>query len=332
MAYNTWLILFFSIFSIGIKAQNTHICDTILMGSPFRITIVEPSQEKAHRYINKAIDEIIRIENIISEWQPHTEVSEINHQAGIKPVKVSQELINLTKTALYFSKLTNGAFDISIISMDKIWKFDGSMTQLPPKKQIRKAIRLVSYKNIIINEKEQTIFLKNKGMKIGFGSIGKGYAADRARLLLRRLGVTSGIVDASGDISLFGEQQNGSPWRIGINHPTNEIGLADILSLKNASVATSGDYEKYALIDGTRYGHIINPATGYPSQGIISVSIIGKEATIANGLSTSIMVLGIEKGLQLLKHFPQYTSLIITQKGNIIKAKNYHEILTQSQK
>lgn len=332
MSYHTWFIFIFSILSIGIKAQNTHIRDTILMGSPFRITIVEPSEEKANLYINKAIDEIIRIENIISEWQPHTEVSEINRQAGIKPVKVSQELINLTKIALYFSKLTNGAFDISIISMDKIWKFDGSMTQLPSKKQVRNAMQLVSYKNIIINEKEHTIFLKNKGMKIGFGSIGKGYAADRARLILRNLGITSGIVDASGDISLFGGQQNGTPWRIGINHPTNETGLADILSLKNASVTTSGDYEKYAFINGTRYGHIINPTTGYPSQDVISVSVIGEEATTANGLSTSIMVLGVKKGLQLLKHFPNYTSLIITQKGNTIKAKNYYKILSQSQK
>lgn len=321
------LILIFSIISNKITAQNTHIRDTILMGSPFRITIVETSKEKANQYINKAIDEIVRIENIISEWQPHTKVSEINRQAGIKPVKVPIELIELTKTALHFSKLTNGAFDISVISMDKIWKFDGTMSQLPTPKQIKNAKRLVGYKNIIINEQNQTIFLKQKGMKIGFGSIGKGYAADRARNVLQKLGVASGIVDASGDMALFGEQENGKPWRIGINHPTNETGLADIISLKNASVTTSGDYEKYAFINGVRYGHIINPATGYPSQGIVSVSIIGENATIANGLSTSIMVLGVKKGQKLLTYFPNYTSLIINQKGEIIKAKNYEKIL-----
>lgn len=318
------------LFSININSQSTVIRDTILMGSPFRITVVDRTEAQGNIHINKAIDEIVRIENIISEWRPHTEVSKVNHHAGLKPVKVSSELIALTKTALYFSEITKGAFDISVISMDKIWKFDGSMTKLPTAGQIRNAIRLINYKDIIIDEKAQTIFLKKKGMKIGFGSIGKGYAADRAKQVLQSFGVTSGIVDASGDMSVFGQQSNGKPWNIGINHPANDSGLADILPLRHASVTTSGDYEKYALINGIRYGHIINPATGYPSQGTISVSVIGEKATVANGLSTSIMVLGAKKGLSLLEQFPGYACLIIAQNGKIVKSKNYKKVLKKA--
>lgn len=326
------LFFFFTLYFYNVQAQVVMERDTILMGSPFRIVVRDFSKELAENHINKAIVEIVRIENLISEWQPQTQVSEVNKNAGIKPVKVDLELINLTKTAIYFSEKTNGAFDISVISMDKIWKFDGSMTQLPTPQQIEYSKRNVGFRNIIIDEKEGTIFLAKKGMKIGFGSIGKGYAADRARAVLKSLGVQAAMVDASGDMSFFGEPKAGMSWRIGINNPYSKSGLADILKFRNASVATSGDYEKYAFIDGVRYGHIINPHTGIPSRGTISVSVIGENATTANGLSTSLMVLGVEEGLKLMKHFPDYAALFILDNKKIVKTKNYRKVLRKSRK
>lgn len=326
------LFFFFTLCFYNIQAQVLVERDTILMGSPFRIVVRDFSKELAENHINKAIAEIVRIENLISEWQPHTQVSEVNKNAGIKPVKVDLELINLTKTAIYFSEKTNGAFDISVISMDKIWKFDGSITQLPTPQQIEYSKRNVGFRNIIIDEKEGTIFLAKKGMKIGFGSIGKGYAADRARAVLKSSGVQAAMVDASGDMSFFGEPKAGKPWRIGINNPYSKSGLAGILKFRNASVATSGDYEKYAFIDGVRYGHIINPYTGMPSRGTISVSVIGGNAMTANGLSTSLMVLGVEEGLKLMKHFPDYAALFILDNKKIVKTKNYRKVLWKSRK
>ena len=289
------------------------------MGSRFQITLVDKDSISAERNIDQAIAEITRIENLISEWRPETQISQVNQNAGIKPVKVDKEVFDLTKKGLYFSKLTDGAFDISIVAMDKIWKFDDSMNELPSEQAIKESVRNVGYQNIILDSTNSTIFLKNPGMKIGFGSIGKGYAADKTRDLMKSMGVKAGIIDASGDISTWGNQPDGKPWAIGINNPFNDHKMAAILYFKENAVTTSGSYEKYAEIHGKRYSHIMNPKTGYPSTGLTSVTITGPNATIANGFSTSVMVLGEKDGLKLLKPFPEYHYLLITDKGKIIK-------------
>lgn len=289
------------------------------MGSRFQITLVDNDSISAERNIDKAVAEITRIENLISEWRPETQISQVNQNAGIKPIKVDREVFDLTKKGLYFSKLTDGAFDISIVAMDKIWKFDDSMNELPSEQAIKESVRNVGYQNIILDSTNSTIFLRNPGMKIGFGSIGKGYAADKTRDLMKSMGVKAGIIDASGDISTWGTQPDGKPWAIGINNPFNDHKMAAILYFKENSVTTSGSYEKYAEIHGKRYSHIMNPKTGYPSTGLTSVTITGPNATMANGFSTSVMVLGEKEGLKLLKQFPEYHYLLITDKGKIVK-------------
>lgn len=289
------------------------------MGSRFQITLVDKDSISAEQNIDKAVAEITRIENLISEWRPETQISQVNQNAGIKPIKVDREVFDLTKKGLYFSKLTDGAFDISIVAMDKIWKFDDSMDELPSEQAIKESVRNVGYQNIILDSTNSTIFLRNPGMKIGFGSIGKGYAADKTRDLMKSMGVKAGIIDASGDISTWGTQPDGKPWAIGINNPFNDHKMAAILYFKENSVTTSGSYEKYAEIHGKRYSHIMNPKTGYPSTGLTSVTITGPNATMANGFSTSVMVLGEKEGLKLLKQFPEYHYLLITDKGKIVK-------------
>lgn len=305
--------------TISISAQVQRSRLVTLMGSRFQITLVDNDSISAERNIDKAIAEITRIENLISEWRPETQISQVNQNAGIKPIKVDKEVFDLTKKSLYFSKLTDGAFDISIVAMDKIWKFDDSMNELPSEQAIKESVRNVGYQNIILDSTNSTIFLKNPGMKIGFGSIGKGYAADKTRDLMKSMGVKAGIIDASGDISTWGTQPNGKPWAIGINNPFNDHKMAAVLYFKENAVTTSGSYEKYAEIHGKRYSHIMNPKTGYPSTGLTSVTITGPNATMANGFSTSVMVLGEKDGLKLLKLFPEYHYLLITDKGKIIK-------------
>ena len=291
-----------------------------LMGSVFQITLVDSDSISAHQNINKAILEIERIENLISEWRPQTQISQVNQNAGIKPVKVDKEVFELTKKAIWFSEISNGAFDISIVAMDKIWKFDGTMEKLPSKKAIRNSIVNVNYKNIVLDSINSTIFLSKKGMKIGFGSIGKGYAADKARKLLQESGIIAGIINAAGDIATWGTQIGGNPWRIGVNNPLETGETIEILEFSgNNAVTTSGNYEKYAEINDKRYSHIINPKTGYPSTELISVTIIGPNAEMCNGFSTSIMVLGLKKGIKLINKFPDYQYIIITKKEDIIK-------------
>ncbi len=291
----------------------------VLMGSQFGITVVAQDSTQAKCYIDTVISEISRIENIISEWRPQTQVSAVNRNAGISPVKVGADVLHLMKTALRFSHLTSGAFDVSIAAMDKIWKFDGSMDEMPSAEVIRKSVKNVGYQHIVVNEQDSTIYLKNKGMKIGFGSIGKAYAADKGRALLKQLGVKGGIVNASGDMATWGHPTHRSHWRVGITHPFRPEQSIRTLKLTEKAVVTSGNYEKYAEIDGTRYSHIIDPRTGYPATGLVSVTVVGASAEVANGISTSVMVLGEKKGRALLKHFPGYSVILVRNNGSIAK-------------
>ncbi|WP_428225703.1 FAD:protein FMN transferase [Flavobacterium sp.] len=294
-----------------------------LMGSRFDITIVGKDEKDAEQHIDEAIVEIERIENLISEWRPQTQISEVNRNAGLRPVKVAKEVLRLTQSAIQFSEMTKGAFDISIIAMDKIWKFDGSMTTMPSEDAIKKSIEKVGYTNIVLDTLASTIFLKKEGMKIGFGSIGKGYAADSARALLEAKGVAGGIINASGDLTTWGKQANGKPWSIGITNPFQNDDFLAIVSMYRYAVTTSGSYEKFAEINGKRYAHIINPKTGYPSTGICSATVFGPSAEIANGLSTSIMVLGVENGLVLLAKHPEYSGVLVTDAGKIVYSDNF---------
>lgn len=301
--------------------------DTVLMGSSFDVSIVAENEALAENYIQQVFEEVIRIDLLISDWKPNSQISEVNKNAGIKPVKVDKEVFDLTKRALQFSEITNGAFDITVASMDKIWSFDGLMDELPTNEAIQKSIENLGYKNVILNESESTIFLSKKGMKIGFGATGKGYAADKGRELMLKLGIKGGIVNASGDLASWGRQPDRKSWLIGLRNPFKNGAILRTFPVRDAAMCTSGDYQKFALIDGVRYSHIINPKTGIPATGLTSVTVLGPEAETGNAFSTSIMVLGAEAGLQLLQNYPDYACLIITEEGNIITSKNYKKVL-----
>lgn len=306
-------------FFISAQAQSIFKRQVILMGSVFELTVVSSDQKTADKYMDLAVEEILRIEDLISEWRPYTQISLVNQNAGIKPVKVDREVFDLTQRAITYSKMSNGAFDISIAALDKVWIFDGSMESEPSREKIKHSVKNVGYQFIVLDSLNSTIYLSRKGMKIGFGSIGKGYAADKGRELLKKSGVSAGIVNASGDISSWGRQPNGKPWLIGINNPFRPHHRLKKIRMKEAAVATSGSYEKFAEINGVRYSHIINPKTGYPSIGLTSVTIYGPETEFANALSTSIMVMGAKDGIKLLRQYPDYKGIFITDKGKTIK-------------
>jgi len=319
-----WFILL-SVFILNTaQAQQIFSKKIILMGSRFDISVVETDAEKAKEYIQLAIDEISRIEKIISSWDANSETSLINKNAGIKPVQVSKELFQLIERSIVISKLTDGAFDISYASMDKIWHFDGSMTKMPSEEKIKQSVRKVGYQNIILNKAKHTVFLKLKGMKIGFGAIGKGYAADKVKKLLISKGVKAGIINASGDMNTWGKQPNGDDWYVAITNPLNKKKAFGLLPITNGAVVTSGNYEKYVIFNGIRYTHIINPKTGYPSSGILSVTVFAKSAELADALATSIFVMGTDVGINRVNQIPTVECIIVDDKGNIHKSKNIH--------
>ncbi|NAS30227.1 FAD:protein FMN transferase [Flavobacteriaceae bacterium R38] len=293
-----------------------------LMGSRFDITVVAKDAIQGNQYISTAIQEINRIEKLISSWDKNSETTAINKSAGVKPVKVSKELFSLIERAIGISKLTDGAFDISYASMDKIWKFDGSMVTMPSEYDIKSSVSKVGHHNILLDKENQTVFLKLPGMKIGFGAIGKGYAADMAKTLLIKKGVTAGIINASGDMNTWGNQPNGKEWKVAITNPLKKNNAFALLPVHNQAVVTSGNYEKYVTFNGKRFSHIIDPRTGYPSSGIISVTVFAPKAELADALATSVFVMGKEVGLNRINQLPKIECIIIDDKGNIITSDN----------
>lgn len=317
------MLLLFLTFAFKLNAQVQRARPVSLMGSRFDITIIAADSAKAERHIDEVITEMNRIEDLISDWKPSSQISEVNRNAGIKAVRVDREVFEFTKRSLYFSQLTNGAFDISYAALDKVWKFDGTMKAMPTAEEIKNSVAKVGYKNIELDSANSTIFLKLTGMKIGFGAMGKGYAADKGRELMEAKGVKAGIVNASGDMTTWGEKPNGKTWNVGITNPFDEEKYIAIIPLKRQAVTTSGSYEKFVEFNGKRYAHIINPVTGYPATGLISVTVVGPSAEMANGFSTSIMVLGKEQGLELIKRFPEYSCLLVTDDGEVIKSPSF---------
>ena len=288
-----------------------------LMGSRWGITLVAKDSLTTEQQIDTVIAEVTRIENLISDWRSETQISQVNANAGLKPVKVDAEVFALTKRALQLSRSSEGAFDISFAAMDRIWKFDGSMKTMPSPERIKQSVEKVGYKNIILDSVNSTIYLKLKGMKIGFGALGEGYAADKSRAMMLERGITAGIVNGSGDMSTWGKQPNGKPWTVGITNPLKEGALIQVVPLRHGAVVTSGSYEKFVEFNGKRYSHIINPSTGYPATGLCSVTIFGPNAETANGLSTTMMVLGKDAAHQFIKKFPEYSYIMITDSGKI---------------
>jgi thiamine biosynthesis lipoprotein len=310
------------LFSLSTFAQENFKRTLILMGSRFDITVVASNEKEGNEYIDSAIFEIARIEKLISSWDVNSETSLINKLSGIQPIKVDKELFDLIERSIAISTLTNGAFDISYASMDRIWKYDGSMREMPSEEKISNSIKKVGYKNIIIDKEAQTVFLKLKGMKIGFGAIGKGYAADKAKALLIEKGAKAGIINASGDLNAWGKQANGKDWMVAITNPLNKNKVFSWLPINDSAIVTSGNYEKFISFNGIRYSHIIDPRTGYPSTGIISTSIMTSNAELADAISTSVFVMGVETGLDFINQLKGVDCIIIDEQNKIHTSNN----------
>lgn len=296
---------------------------TRLMGNRFEIGVVGDKANESYKHIEEAISEIQRIEVLLTTFDNKSQTNQINAHAGIAPVVVEKEVFGLIKRSIRISHLTQGAFDISYGSIDKsLWNFDKNMTSLPSKEIAKRMVRLIDYRNIELNETKSSVFLKQKGMRIGFGGIGKGYAADCAKALLQAHGVESGIVNASGDLVTWGTQPDGRPWTIGIANPNAQHQPFSSLNISNFAVATSGNYEKFVVIAGKRYSHTIDPKTGLPVAGIKSVTILAPNAELADALATPVMVMGTAVGLDLINQIQGIGCIIVDEHNRFFTSKN----------
>lgn len=294
-----------------------------LMGNHFEITVVTSEAEPAEQLIDAGFNEIRRIERLLTTFDDASQVNQVNAQAGIRPVQVDTEVLDLITRSLRISAVTDGAFDITYGSLDKrLWNFDQSMTSLPDPVTAQQMVRLINYRNVIVNPEDSTVFLAEKGMRIGFGGIGKGYAAEQAKALLIKSGVTGGIVNASGDLAAWGTDAAGKDWTVGIGNPDNTSAIFSWLPLKDMAIATSGNYEKYVVIDGHKYSHTINPKTGLPVTGIKSVSVLAPNAELADAMTTPVMIMGVKAGLSMINQVTGLACIIIDDHNHIYSSSN----------
>ena len=293
------------------------------MGNHFEITVVGTDEKWAFEKIDLGVTEIKRIETLLTTFDKNSETNLINANAGIEPVKVSSEILHLIDRSIRISSVTQGAFDLSYGSVDNsLWNFDTTMTSLPDAKKAKSRVRLINYKNIIIDKEKSTVYLKEKGMRIGFGGIGKGYAADAAKKVMQKAGVESGVVNASGDLTTWGTQPDGSIWTIGIVHPEYANSVFSYMNISGLSVATSGNYEKFIMIGGKKYSHTINPRTGLPVSGIKSVTIVSTNAEIADAMATPVMIMGIEAGLDMINQIKDIEAIVIDDNNKLYASNN----------
>ncbi len=294
-----------------------------LMGNAFEITVVSNEEKSAYSHIDAAIEEIRRIEKLLTTFSEESQTNLINRNAGIQPVKVDWEIFNLIERSLRISRITDGYFDISYGGIDKsFWNFDREMKELPNPELIKEHLKLVNYQNIILDREKQTVFLKEKGMRIGFGGIGKGYAAEMTKQMLQNRGVTSGIVNASGDLTTWGNQADGKPWTVGIADPDNAKQPFSYMNITDMAVATSGNYEKFVVINGKKYSHTINPKTGMPVSGVKSVTIFCPNAEIADAMATPVSIMGINAALNMINQINHLECIIIDDQNKIYSSQN----------
>jgi thiamine biosynthesis lipoprotein len=299
------------------------------MGSRFEITAVHADEKKCLAAIDEAYDEIERIEQLLSEWRESSPTSEINRKAGVEPVVVPQELYNLVRRSIRISKLTDGAFDITFHTVGHLWNFKSRSAPIPDDEAIRAAMKDIGYARIILDDTKRTVFLDRPGTRIGFGAIGKGYAANRAVFVLREHGVSGGIINAGGDLVIFGLQEDGEPWRVGIANPLARTKVFAFLDLTDQAVVTSGDYENYIEIDGRRYSHILDPRTGYPVEELRSVTILCPDGELADALATAVSVLGVQRGLDLVNGLNRIEAMLVGKDGNVHFSDGLEAMMTK---
>ena len=289
-----------------------------LMGSDFEFVIVDDEGDSA---LDEAIDEVRRIESLLTEFNETSQTSLINQNAGIRPVFIDEEVYRLIKRCKELSILTQGAFDITCGVLKKLYKFKGEKFQLPDPDSISAALRKVGSDKIQLKEPNR-VYLKEAGMHIAFGAIGKGYAADVVKRKLIERGISGGVINASGDLTAFGKRTDGSLWKVGIADPDDPLKVVFWLPIENASVATSGNYEQYFEMDGVRYSHNIDPHTGKPVKGIKSVTVISSSAELSDALATAVTIMGVEVGLHFIEQLPGTHCAIITDDNRILASNH----------
>lgn len=277
------------------------------MGTVWKLSVLTSPDRKltAEHVLDRALDEVDRLEELLSEWRPTSELSRVNRAAGEAPVKVSEELLTCVEAGLAVARWSDGAYDITWAALHGLWDFSPDSPRVPPNREaIAQKLPLWNYKNVVVDRDARTVFLKKRGMAIGLGGIAKGYALDRVADMLHAEGFHDFLLFGGGQVRVGG-QRGDRPWRVGIQHPRNPKSYFGFVEVSgDHSVSTSGDYEHWFVHEGRHYHHILDPKTGFPSDKSASVTVISPTALWADAIDTALFVLGPEEALKRLRSAP----------------------------
>lgn len=293
-----------------VTAQETR----FLMDTTVEIRAVG-TKGKAESAIEEAFQEIERVESLLSRYISTSDVSKINLHAG-EWTTVSEETLELIEQALDYSQLSHGSFDFTVGQLVTLWGFGTNQYRVPTAAEIEKAVATVNYEQVEIDWENLSVRIPAESI-IDLGGIAKGYAVDRAADVLRANNISSGLINAGGDILAIGVKPDGSSWRVGVQDPRMSTAILTVLPLQDMSIVTSGDYQRFFQEEGVRYHHILNPSTGYPAADLTSVTVVAESATVADALSTAVFILGAELGLALIEELDQVEVIIVDQSDNV---------------
>ncbi len=291
----------------------------VAMGSELRLTTWAEDETAARTAFDAVFAEFERLEAQMSTWRPGSDVLRINAAAGDHAVQVAPDVRDVLRVARQISEWTEGTFDVTFGALTDVWKFDHDQDNtIPSAEAIRARLPLIDYRQIEIDDRAGTVFLKRKGMKIHLGGIGKGYAVEHAVSILRRAGLRDFMIQAGGDLYVGGHK-DGRPWRLGINDPRGPEGKSFAsLDLSDSTFSTSGDYARFFMKDGVRYHHILDPATGQPARLCRSVTIVSDSPVMADAIAKGVFILGPEKGMALVERLPKLGAVIVTATNEVL--------------
>lgn len=298
-----------------------------VMGTLARIEVVASDRTKAVSAIQEAFDIIARLESLMSDYDPNSQLSYVNDRAFLETVPVDDSVFDVLAAAKEYSRLSEGAFDITIGPVVQLWRQSRKTGLAPSPDALAVAKAAVGWQDLILDPENKTVRFAKQGMRLDLGGIAKGYAVDQAIESLRQSGLLGGLVDIGGNIRTFGTPARNAPhWQIGLQDPRDEQSLLMVLILDDKAVATSGDYRRFAVIDGQRFSHIINPQTAQSAQALSSVTIIAPTAMQADALSTIVTILEEAKGLALIDS-DEGIEAVIVKEGKLIKSRNVEKYL-----
>jgi thiamine biosynthesis lipoprotein len=298
-----------------------------IMGTEVTITVVARSAADGDAAIDAGMAELRRLDAMMSLYKDTSEITAVNLAAGKHPVKVSPEMIEVVEDAAVISKLSKGVFDLTIGPLVVLWQMRLKEGRIPTDAEIARIKPLVNYRNIVVDKKASTIYLKKAGMIMDFGGM-KGYAADRVAAIFKKRGIANAVIAVAGDIWVLGHRDDGKPWRIGVQHPREHDKVLAVLDLSDKYVSTSGDYERFVIREKKRYHHIIDPRTGKPSKGVISATLVGDKGAFIDPLTKVPFILGPEEGLKIVRKLGAQ-AIIVDDRGKVYMTDGIKSILDQ---